>query len=49
MRDKAAAEKLQGYWLLELGELAGIKKTDVETVKSFVSRTDDKYQGKLWG
>lgn len=44
MRDKAAAEKLQGYWLLELGELAGIKKADVETVKSFVSRTDDKYR-----
>lgn len=44
MRDKTAAEKLQGYWLLELGELAGIKKTDVETVKSFVSRTDDKYR-----
>lgn len=44
MRDKAAAEKLQGYWILELGELAGIKKMDVETVKSFVSRTDDKYR-----
>ena len=44
MRDKAAAEKLQGYWLLEIGELAGIRKTDVETVKSFVSRTDDKYR-----
>lgn len=44
MRDKAAAEKLQGYWILELGELAGIRKTDVETVKSFVSRTDDKYR-----
>ena len=37
MKDgKTAAEKLQGYWLLELGELAGIKKVDVETVKSFV-------------
>lgn len=44
MRDKAAAEKLQGYWILELGELAGIKKMDVETVKSFISRTDDKYR-----
>lgn len=44
MRDKTAAEKLQGYWLLELGELAGIKKIDVETVKSFISRTDDKYR-----
>lgn len=44
MRDKTAAEKLQGYWILELGELAGIKKVDVETVKSFVTRTDDKFR-----
>lgn len=44
MKDKTAAEKLQGYWVLELGELAGIKKVDVETVKSFVTRTDDKFR-----
>ena len=44
MKDKAAAEKLQGYWILELGELAGIRKIDVETVKSFISRVDDKYR-----
>ncbi len=44
MRDKTASEKLQGYLILELGELAGIKKMDVETVKSFVSREDDKYR-----
>ena len=44
MKDKTAAEKLQGYWILELGELAGIKKVDVETVKSFISRTDDKFR-----
>ena len=44
MKDKTAAEKLQGYWLLELGELAGIRKMDVETVKSFISRTDDKFR-----
>lgn len=44
MRDKAGAEKLQSYWILELGELAGMKKADVETVKSFISRTDDKYR-----
>ena len=44
MKDKTAAEKLQGYWILELGELAGIKKMDVETVKSFITRTDDKYR-----
>lgn len=44
MRDKSGPEKLQGYWILELGELAGMKKTDVETVKSFLSRVDDKYR-----
>lgn len=44
MRDKAGPEKLQGYWILELGELAGMKKTDVETVKSFLSREDDKFR-----
>ena len=44
MRDKTGAEKLQGYWILELSELNGIKKMDVETVKSFISRTDDKYR-----
>lgn len=45
MKDgKTAAEKLQGYWILELGELAGIKKVDVETVKSFVTRNDDKFR-----
>ena len=44
MKDKTASEKLQGYWILELGELAGIKKVDVETVKSFITRTDDKYR-----
>ncbi|MCC8022350.1 MAG: virulence-associated E family protein [Clostridiales bacterium] len=44
MKDKTAPEKLQGYWILELGELAGIKKMDVETVKSFITRTDEKFR-----
>lgn len=44
MKDKAGPEKLQGYWILELGELVGMRKTDVEVVKSFISRSDDKYR-----
>ena len=44
MKDKSGPEKLQGYWILELGELAGMRKADVETVKSFISRVDDKYR-----
>lgn len=44
MRDKTGPEKLQGYWILEISEMTGIKKVDVETVKSFASRQDDKYR-----
>lgn len=44
MRDKSGPEKLQGYWILEISEMTGMKKIDVETVKSFVSRQDDKYR-----
>lgn len=44
MKDKCGPEKLQGYWVLELGELAGMRKTEVEIVKSFISRVDDKYR-----
>ena len=44
MNDKTAAEKLQGYWIHEIGEMAGMKKADLEKVKGFVSRQDDKYR-----
>jgi len=44
MKDKTAAEKLQGSWILEISELTGIKKAEVETVKSFLSRQTDKYR-----
>lgn len=41
---KVGAEKLQGYWILEIGELAGMRKTDIETLRSFISRQDDVYR-----
>lgn len=44
MDDKAGAEKLQGFWIIEIGELAGMKKADIEKVKSFMSTADDKYR-----
>lgn len=44
VNDKTAAEKLQGYWILEIGELAGMKKADLDKVKAFISRQDDKYR-----
>ncbi|MDD3513929.1 MAG: virulence-associated E family protein, partial [Synergistaceae bacterium] len=47
MNDKTAAEKLQGYWILEIGEMAGMRKADIEKVKAFVSRQDDKYRASF--
>lgn len=47
MNDKTAAEKLQGYWIIEIGELAGMKKADLDKVKAFVSRVDDKYRASF--
>lgn len=44
MRDKTAPEKLVGNWLAELSELSGAKNTEVEIVKSFITRRIDKYR-----
>ena len=45
MRDeKQAGEKLRGEWIMEIGEMKGLRKTDVESVKSFLSRSVDKYR-----
>jgi len=44
MKDKSSAEKLQGYLIMELAELAGLKKADLEVTKAFITRTDDKYR-----
>jgi putative DNA primase/helicase len=44
MDDKSGAEKLQGFWVIEIGELAGMKKADIEKVKAFLSTADDKYR-----
>lgn len=44
MKDKTAAEKIQGTWINEISELKGMRKMDIESVKSFVSRTEDRYR-----
>lgn len=44
MKDKTASEKLINSWILEISEMSGIRKTEVEVVKSFVSRQNDKFR-----
>ena len=44
MNDKTAAEKLMGVWLMEIGEMAGMKKAEIEKVKAFLSRQEDRFR-----
>jgi predicted P-loop ATPase len=41
---KEAFELIQGKWIIEIAELAGLKKAEVDTIKHFISKTDDYYR-----
>lgn len=41
---KEAAELLQGVWIIEVGEMSAYNKSDVNTIKGFLSRTEDQYR-----
>lgn len=42
--NKEAGEHLQAGWIFEIGELSAMKKTEVEEVKAFLSKTEDRYR-----
>lgn len=44
LQDKDATQGLQGRWFVEFGELVGMKKAEVETMKAFVSRDTDRFR-----
>ncbi|SEI03408.1 VapE domain-containing protein [Paracoccus alkenifer] len=41
---KDAMQHLQGMWLVEVGELAALRKSEVEDVKRFIAAKIDKYR-----
>ncbi|MCQ2299772.1 MAG: virulence-associated E family protein [Bacteroidales bacterium] len=41
---KEGMESLRQSWIIELAELASIKRSDVEQVKCFISKREDKYR-----
>lgn len=41
---KKGAETLQGKWIIELGELAAMRKSEVEDVKRFLSAQEDTFR-----
>lgn len=44
MKDKTAAEKILGSWVIEISEMDGMNRTDAGTIKSFLSTKEDKYR-----
>ncbi|WP_185460808.1 virulence-associated E family protein [Listeria rocourtiae] len=44
LHGKAAYELLQGYWIMELGELSALNKTEVEKAKAFISAREDRFR-----
>ncbi|MGG4397221.1 virulence-associated E family protein [Paenibacillus thiaminolyticus] len=42
--NKEAGEHLQNGWIFEIGELSAMKRTEVEEVKAFLSKTEDRYR-----
>ena len=41
---KEAMEQLRGVWIMEIGELAGLKKSEIESIKGFLSKNEDRYR-----
>ncbi|MEG2050912.1 MAG: virulence-associated E family protein [Oscillospiraceae bacterium] len=41
---KEAAELIQGTWIIEVGELNGLSRSEMNVIKQFLSRTEDIYR-----
>lgn len=41
---KEALEQIQGAWLIEMAELAGLRKAEIEAVKHFISKQEDSFR-----
>jgi predicted P-loop ATPase len=44
MRGKESYEALDGVWIMEMGELAALKKSDRDTIKNYISKREDTYR-----
>lgn len=42
--NKEAGEHLQNAWIFELGELSALRKAEIEEVKAFLSKIEDRYR-----
>lgn len=44
MQGKEAYEQVMGVWLMEVGELAGMRKAEAETIKLYISKQTDRFR-----
>lgn len=44
MDGKTAFEQLQGNWILEIAELSAMRRSEVEMVKNFITKTEDSFR-----
>lgn len=44
VQGKEAFEQLQGAWIIEIAELSGLKKAEIETIKHFIAKREDRYR-----
>lgn len=44
VQGKEAFEQLQGAWIVEIAELSGLKKAEVETIKHYISKREDSFR-----
>lgn len=44
VQGKEAYEGIQGFWLVEMGELSALKKAEIEATKNFISKQVDTYR-----
>lgn len=44
MDGKGAFEQLQGNWIVEVAELSAMRKSEVEMVKNFITKTEDSFR-----
>lgn len=44
VKGKEAYEQLQGAWIIEVAELSGFRKDDIEAVKHFITKQEDTFR-----
>lgn len=44
VQGKESFEQIQGAWLIEIAELSGLKKAEVETIKHYISKREDSFR-----